>query len=623
MGASFDSGKGLLVLDRAVVLNTRRGEEAVELHAQHAEFERGDQVCRLRAATADYRGGQATAGEAKILFRADGSAVRLDAMGGFALATATGGHLAAPSGILEFNEHNQPRHGHLQDGVIMDSVSAARQVHGTSPSAELEFTAQGLLHHAHLERGVEMHSLQLSEPAGDSKAGTLRVSRTWRSPVADVDFRSAGQGKIEPGTIHGFGGVVVTGESQHGKGPALPSRFAADDLNGQFGQGTVLTTMTGVGHASMEETTSTGTRQSSSGDRLEVHFVAAPAVGAGKAGNGGAAQIQSATMDGHVVLVQEPLAKPGSVPATMRGAGGRAVYEGAGEWMHLTMSPRVEDRGMQLTADKIDISQASGDAYAHGNVKASWVQPEAGSGAAKAGQGAVALGGQGPAHVVSAEAQLHQATGEATFRGQARLWQQANSVAAPVIVLDRNRQTLVALGKGSAEPVRVVLLSNTGNPGGKDAAGKPAAPAVIRVRGGDLKYSDAERKAVMHGGSAGSVVAETGDATSVSNELDVFLLPAGNHAAKDGGQAQVDHMIARGHVALDSQGRRGTGEQLVYTSQTAEYVMTGTASALPRMTDPVRGTVTGEALIFNGREDSLRVEGGGGRKTETETRTPK
>ncbi len=123
MGASYDSQKGLLVLDRAVVLNTRRGEEAVELHAQHAEFERGDQVCRLRAATADYRGGQATAGEAKILFREDGSAVRLDAMGGFALATATGGHLAAPSGILEFDEHNQPRHGHLQGGVIMDSVS--------------------------------------------------------------------------------------------------------------------------------------------------------------------------------------------------------------------------------------------------------------------------------------------------------------------------------------------------------------------------------------------------------------------------------------------------------------------------------------------------------------------
>jgi lipopolysaccharide export system protein LptA len=74
----------------------------------------------------------------------------------------------------------------------------------------------------------------------------------------------------------------------------------------------------------------------------------------------------------------------------------------------------------------------------------------------------VALGGQGPAHVVAAEAQLHQApggAGEATFLGHARLWQQANSVAAPVIVLDRQKQTLVARSTDAAEPVRAVLVS--------------------------------------------------------------------------------------------------------------------------------------------------------------------
>jgi len=79
----------------------------------------------------------------------------------------------------------------------MDSVSEngsqSRQVHGTSPTAELEFTAQGNLRHAHMERGVEMHSEELSQaPASNSKEGPLRVRRTWRSPVADVDFRDAG-----------------------------------------------------------------------------------------------------------------------------------------------------------------------------------------------------------------------------------------------------------------------------------------------------------------------------------------------------------------------------------------------------------------------------------------------
>jgi lipopolysaccharide export system protein LptA len=318
----------------------------------------------------------------------------------------------------------------------------------------------------------------------------------------------------------------------------------------------------------------------------------------------------------------------------MHATAGRADYESQGEWLHLTVNPRVEDGALQLTADKIDFSRASGDAFAHGNVKASWMDAgSAGSDrqgkptSSTSGPGIVALGGQGPAHAVSAEAQLRHAaggtTGETTFRGHARLWQQANSVAAPVIVLDRERQTLVARTTDASEPVRAVLLSAGGAAPGQDTGkepGKTSQPSVIRVRGGDLKYSDTERKAVMHSGVLGTVTTETGTATSTSNEVEVTLLPAGK--AKDSGQAQVDHMTARGHVVLTSEGRRGTGEQLVYTSATGEYVLTGTAAAPPKMSDPARGTVTGEALIFHGRDDSVSVEGGG-QKTTTETTAPK
>jgi lipopolysaccharide export system protein LptA len=649
MGATYDSKLGHLVLDRAVELNSRRGNDPVEIHAQHAEFDRASQNCIMHAAAANYRDGVATAGDAKIVFRQDGTVVHLDAMNGFTLTTATGSHVAAPKASMDFNEHNQPRHGHLENGVTMDSASEnesesgkqTRHVHGASPTAELDFTAQGDLHHAHMERGVEMHSEELTQPvAANSKEGPLRVSRTWRSPLADVDFRDAGKGQVEPSTVHGAEGVVVTGESQRGNGVVVPSRLAADTVNGEFGPESVLTAMTGTGHASMEETTAAGTRDSATGDSLVAHFSAA----AGKANSAnaaksssGAGQIQSAVLDGHVVLTQQPAAKPGAQPeASMRATSGHAVYEGAGEWLHLTVNPRVEDGGLQLTADKVDVSQQSSDAFAHGNVKATWLdtstaqtspQARPANGAAvQAGQGTMVLGGKGPAHAISAEAQLHQATGEVTFRGHARLWQQANSVAGPVIVLDRQKQTLVSRSTDPAEPVRAILLSAGGpaasaNSGPeKDTAGKPAQPSVIRIRGGDLKYSDAERKAVMNAGAMGTVVAETGTATSVSNQVEVFLLPPGNHAGKDGGQAQVDRLTARGHVILTSGGRRGTGEQLVYTSESEEYVLTGTAAAPPRMTDPVRGNVTGEALIFHSRDDSVSVEG---RTTKTETTAPR
>ena len=130
------------------------------------------------------------------------------------------------------------------------------------------------------------------------------------------------------------------------------------------------------------------------------------------------------------------------------------------------MNPRVVNGGLELTADKVDVSQQSGDAFAHGNVKATQTggAPNGGGSQGGAGQGSLALGGNGPAHVIAAEAQLNESTGEATFRGHARLWQQANSVSGPEIVLNQHLHTLTARTADAADPVRAVLLS-AGAPG--------------------------------------------------------------------------------------------------------------------------------------------------------------
>ena len=664
VGASYDSQRGYLTLEQAVELTTYRGEDEVRIHAQHAEFDRGAQLCLLRAATLEYRGGQADAAQARILFRNDGSAAHLDATGGFALTTATNGRVASPTAAMDFDERNQPRHGHLEGGVTLDSkqegasAQEGRTVHGASPTAELDFTDQGQLRHAHLERGVTMQSEAASQ---ETTGQTLHVSRTWRSPVADVDFRtiqgggeSVGKTQVEPETIHGTGGVVITSESRRGNAAAVPARMSADEVTGTFGEGSALRTLVGTGHAQMEETTATGAHQTASGDRLEASF-APPAAAQNReqkgrdqgsvrsqvsksrpgapnaSGTTGAPDVQTAELDGHVVLFEQPAAKPGAqTQPPLRGTAGKAVYEGAGEWLHLTMNPRIVNGGLELTAEKVDVSRESGDAFAHNNVKATWTGgiPIGGGNQAGTTQGGMVLGGNGPAHVIANEAQLNQSTGEATFRGHARLWQQANSVAGPEIVLNQNRQTLTARTADAADPVRAVLLSagapGTGGPRGQSAAGnaaaKPAAPSVIRVRGGDLWYSDAEHRAVMHGGVAGAVVAETATATSTSDSVELLLIPAGNRD-KGAGQAQVDRMTATGHVVLTSEGRRGTGGQLVYSGVTGDYVLTGSASAPPRMTAPGQGSVTGETLIFHSRDDSVSIEGGG-HETRTETTAP-
>jgi lipopolysaccharide export system protein LptA len=628
VGASYDAQQGQLVLDHDVELETKRGADTVSMRAEHAEFERGDQVCHLRVVRLAFGTGEATAEQAAIVFRADGSAEKLNVERGFALKTAKGGHLAAPTGWLEFDAHNEPRQGQLEGGVIIDSENEGRRAHGTAPRMGVEFAEKGELRSTHLEKGVEISSDDQTTTAGEP----VHTHRTWFSPVVDVAFRNTGRGKVEPASIHGTGGVVVTGESQRGGGPSLPSRMTADDLTGTFGSNGALSSIAGAGHTSIVETTPKGIRQTTSGDKLEAQFASTQVSGmqvsvTGPRTSATGLQIQSATIDGHVVLEQQPTAKSsGSVQTALRATAGRAVYEGAGEWLHLMQSPRVTDGGLELTAEGIDVSQSSGDAFAHRNVKATWTDERRSKSDEETkgglGQGSVLFNGQGAAHAVAAEAQLHQATGEATFQGNARLWQQANSIAAPVIVLDRTKQTLVARSTNSADPVQVVVLSNANALTNKPDGAAPPSPAVIRMRGGDLKYSGAERKAVMHGGTARSVVASTSDVTTVSNEVELTLLSPGNHAGKEGAAGQIDHMTARGHVVVTSANRKGTGEELNYSSDSGEYILTGTAAAPPRMTDPARGTVTGDALIFSSRDDSVSIEGGG-RKTTTVTTAPK
>jgi lipopolysaccharide export system protein LptA len=652
VGAMFDSQNGYLTLDHAVELTMRRGGEPVEIGALHAECDRDSQVCTLRGAKVDYRGGKASAAEARIEFRADGTAEQLDATSGFTAETATGGHLTAPTAQMDFSEHNQPLQGHLEGGVTMDSANGGQSMQGSAPAAELMFTAQGQLKQAEFEQGVVFNTQETNQ-ASTGEAEALEVKRTWRSPQAEVNFKDGGKGRVELDNLHGTGGVVVTSESRRGAGAAMPARMSADQVTGTFAQGSALHSLTGTGHASIEETSATGARQTASGDRLTAEFkdqVKDPKTelqgSRGSAQASGTADLQSAELDGHVVVVEHPAAHSGAqAQPPIHASAGKAEYEQTGQWVHLTINPRIESNGLELTADKVDVSQQSGDAFAHGNVKATWINTGAGgtggqnAAASKTGgEGPLSFGGKGAAHVVAEDAEMNQSTGEATFRGGARLWQVANSVSAPLIVLNQHLQTLVARSSEASDPVKLALMS-AGGPGaglgannltGRKATSKmgagpasagPAAAEVIRLRGGDLWYSQAEDRAVIRRGVLGAVVAETATATSSSDEVDLRLMPAAKQEGASGGQTEVDRILATGHVVLTSQDRQGTGEQLAYSSVTRQYVLTGTAKAPPKLTAPGRGTVSGEALIFNSGDDSVSIEGAG-HETITETTAP-
>ena len=694
VGATYDSPNGHLVLDHAVELVIERdkagaGGGPVAVHASHAEFQHDAMECQMTQVNAEYTGGTVQTAHALIHFREDGSVVRVDGSDGVDLETQKGSHVTAPTGWLEFDAKNHPQHGLLNGGTHLEMNGPSRQVQGTSPMARLAFDAQGELSLAHMEQGVVFNSQQQVTTA---KGDEAQVHRTWNSRTADVAFAPAAasdaktakgkpQGHVEPRTIHGFGGVVVTSQTvlvtsqTLTGGVTMPSRLAADTVVAELAPGGALSTLHGEGHASFDERNAAGVHQATSSDLLDVRFV--PVVpGAGKQAAGakskaaaGGSEIASVVEVGHVVLAQDPAPASSQKPAQaaqkpvalagIRATANRSDYDGATEVLHLTGSPRVRDGAMDMTANAIDFARASGDAFAHGDVRASWTGQQAGPGASLlAGGSPAGSGGNGPLHAIAAEAELHQASQEVVFRGAGkaglpRLWQAANSVSAPVITLNRAKQTLVAVANGAAEPVRTVLVSNGGlsagiSGGSTDAgAARSAKPSVIRVRSGDLHYSEAERVALFHGGSIGQVTAETTDSggmsTMVSQQAEVTLFPAGTHsapkeAARDGGagkasaagktvpnpspNSSIDRLTALGRVVIDWPGRRGTGEKLVYRSEDGNYTLTGTATVPPRVTDEVRGTVTGSALILHSGDDRVTVEGDGG-KTVTETRSKK
>ncbi len=202
----------------------------------------------------------------------------------------------------------------------------------------------------------------------------------------------------------------------------------------------------------------------------------------------------------------------------------------------------------------------------------------------------------------------------------ARLWQGGSQVEAPEIELDQRQKTLVASGSG-AEMVRTVLVSGGARAGaGAGAAGK-ARPQVMRVVSGGLRYSDAERRADFTGG----VEMENADGTVRGSEVVALLKPAAAPGAAGGGLmgGSVERVTAAGAVEVSEQGRRATGERLVYTAADGMFVMTGTPATPPKVVDAMQGTITGAALQFHAGDNSVMVlgsgKGEGGRRVRTET----
>ena len=627
VGGNYNSKTGVLVLDSAVELHADQNGSPSVVYAEHAQLLRDSHVAYLLRARSEYEGGQNSADEATLHFRPDGSLEHLDAQDHVHVLSSDGAELYASTAAADFDAKSQPISAQAGGGVNFVSDTPQSNMHANAVEGALQFAAgsngKAVLHHAQFRNAVSFVVLEKSF-GGDPRATS---TREMTASIMDVDFAPGPGGQsLAQKAVAGGGATVNFHDLPYGA-PPKHTAIHGEQLVATIADGHQIRQLDGSGGTSVTDYAPDGATDTSTGDVLHATFLAQSH---GKAANSSAnetAAVDTAVQQGHVTLRSEPArgakASDGSPQQPLDAEAAMITFHSSDQVMHLTgdadRPPRVHNGTLALTATLVDYHRGSGDALAQGDVRSTYLQsaPQSqspgGSAGDAPGEKAPGLGSSGPVHVTGASATVTRNTNTAVFFGNAeapaRMWQDANSVTAPVLELNKQQSSLKAHG---AEDAHGLVHATFANKSGSGANG----PA--RITADTLFYSDTTRMGEFHGG----VTAQQPSGTVHSDDAQVFLTETG-----PGQASRLDRMVARGHVQLLQPGRRGTGEQLVYTAGDGNYLLTGTAAEPPRASDAQKGATTGAALLFRNGDNSVEVlnndAAGLSRRTVTDTRTPK
>jgi lipopolysaccharide export system protein LptA len=276
----------------------------------------------------------------------------------------------------------------------------------------------------------------------------------------------------------------------------------------------------------------------------------------------------------------------------------RARYTPADQILVLTGTPQILDSGMATTARIVKLNRATGDGFAEGAVKTTYSD-------LKSEPNGGLLASSDPIHVTADSMTAHNSPSIATYKGNARLWQDVNMVEAPSIQFQKDQRVIVA-DSSSQQKVSTALTST-------DKSGKTTP---IHITSKHLIYHDPEREANYQG----DVLARGPDMTLTSNQMEVFFAPAGQSAANRAPadtQAKLQKIIASGSVIVTQPTRHATGDKLTYTSEDDRFILTGGS---PSIFDAERGKITGVSLTLFRRDDRVIVDGSSSLPAVTNTR---
>jgi len=590
VGAKYDANASLLTLESEVRM-TVAGRAPLEIVAERAVLRKNPreiELTRPKTHSAEEKG---RADEATLYLREDNKLDHAVATGNVAIRTSqsqtaakpeAGGQARAPADSEVTSQKLEVAMGagnQIETAVFSDDVHLRSE--GKEPSqasAGRAVVSFGPLNRVTRIRGEEQ--AKWVERAASSGGRSQDVEVT--APVIDL-FLAAGN---RPTRAETSGPPLVRMVSSGAdRKPAGETRVTADRFTAGFDSFGQLSQVHGEAHARVVSTTPADDHapqpdRVTTSDSIDASF---------RPGTG----LETLVQQGHFRYtsgLEEAFAD-------------RARYTPADQILVLSGAPRVIDSGTETAANTIRLNRARGEAFAWGDVKTTYndLKPQP--------NGAL-LASSDPVHVTAESVSTRNSPQVATYKGHARLWQDANVVEAPTIQFQKDPRILLA-DANSEEKVSTALTS-------VDKGGK-VTPA--QVTSDHLTYIDSERKAHYRG----SVFAQSAGMNLAANQMDVYLLSADPSRAPARtvrpptatGGARLDKIIATGSVVFTQPARRATGDRLVYTAADDKFVLTG---GPPSIFDAEHGKITGDSLTLYRTDDRVIVDGNSKSPAVTETR---
>lgn len=613
-GADYNADTGVLLLHSAVKVSGVDHGKPILLTADHGELNRIDRRIILTQARFTTSDGQRSdlstrqtveAQRATAFLRTDGSAEKLTGEGGVTITSGDGSKITSERGEMLLTEANKPESMWMTGNVHYSSSTPSRNATGDAAIMRTSFDPQG-----HPAKVTLQGAVRLLEHSASAKPGQGTTERELTANKVDLEMATEAGKRSWLRNAQATGAARLRTLEPDGK-QTRQSVIRADSLTARFESQdgrAHLVSVHGSGATSLEQRRPDGSVQTSSADSLDATF--RPAAAGVIAGTypGGRGQIDTASLNGHVIITNVSGAKHPSneAPAEERATAQKANYDGRTGRVLLTGSVELKDSQSDLWADRIALSQQTGDASAAGTVKANFQQSASSE----------------PVHVLADHADLKKSTDTAIFYGAAhpaRLWEGSSQIEAPVLQFDRARQRLLAHGAASAPAaaVHTVLVSA----GQRDQHRKPA---VIHIDSQQMDYSNEQHTAKFTGG----VKVDSADATMQGSRATAYFASAqdakqNSISARNSSflQSGVERVVVDGDIAIRQQGRQAIGDRLVYTANDGIFVLTGTPQHPPRVMDALRGTITGSELRFREQDASVVISNGDGSETGPRVRT--